>query len=416
MTACKPVSIVLALPMLLLPISGRADTINVPGDYPTIQAAVANASNGDEIIVAPGTYYGSVNLGNLSIKLRSSGGPEVTTIDGTGFNGSVVQSSGSSFGQLIEGFTVTGGSTLFGGGIRLNGASQATTVSNCIFVDNTAENSGGGMYINGGKPLITNCFFTGNESGSGGGIYDGSDGATIMNSVFVGNSTSGDGGGIAVVGAGNDTIIANCIFDGNMAFNGGGGNFGSDAKVINSVFVGNTAQEGGGVWGTATFMNCTIAGNTAALNGGGIRIGGNVTNCVVWGNTPNEIAGNSSTVVSFTDVGGGFSGQGNIDVDPLFANAAKGDLRLLSTSPCIDAGNSIAYLGPFVDLDGQTRGVDVAGAINSGIAAFGSLVVIDMGAYESQAKTPSCPADQTGDGVVNASDLALLLGAWGTCD
>jgi hypothetical protein len=28
--------------------------------------------------------------------------------------------------------------------------------------------------------------------------------------------------------------------------------------------------------------------------------------------------------------------------------------------------------------------------------------------------TPSCPADLNGDGVVDASDLSTMLGAWGT--
>ena len=35
-----------------------AATINVPADYTTIQAAVDAASDGDEIIVAPGDVYG----------------------------------------------------------------------------------------------------------------------------------------------------------------------------------------------------------------------------------------------------------------------------------------------------------------------------------------------------------------------
>jgi hypothetical protein len=41
-----------------------------------------------------------------------------------------------------------------------------------------------------------------------------------------------------------------------------------------------------------------------------------------------------------------------------------------------------------------------------------------MGAFEAQPAPPACPADFDGDGTVGASDLATLLGAWGTpaCD
>ena len=54
--------------------------INVPADYPTIQAAIDASVNGDEIIVAPGLYVENIVFGGKSITIRSSGGPDVTTI------------------------------------------------------------------------------------------------------------------------------------------------------------------------------------------------------------------------------------------------------------------------------------------------------------------------------------------------
>lgn len=39
----------------------KADDLHVPGTYPTIQAAINAAVNGDQVLVAPGTYAGSGN-------------------------------------------------------------------------------------------------------------------------------------------------------------------------------------------------------------------------------------------------------------------------------------------------------------------------------------------------------------------
>ncbi len=57
------------------------------------------------------------------------------------------------------------------------------------------------------------------------------------------------------------------------------------------------------------------------------------------------------------------------------------------------------------DLDGNPRFID---GDDDGVAE------VDMGAYEFQGGV-SCPADLNGDGTVGASDLAILLGSWGSC-
>ena len=49
-----------------------ADTINVPADYGLIQLAINAATNGDEVVVAPGTYYETINFNGKAITLRSS--------------------------------------------------------------------------------------------------------------------------------------------------------------------------------------------------------------------------------------------------------------------------------------------------------------------------------------------------------
>jgi hypothetical protein len=85
----------------------------VPGDYPTIQAAIDEASEGDRIVVAPGTYKERLKL-KPGLVLTSEGGKnpgklgllraETTIIDGGGKGGSPGVTMAE--GAVIDGFTV----------------------------------------------------------------------------------------------------------------------------------------------------------------------------------------------------------------------------------------------------------------------------------------------------------------------
>ena len=117
-----------------------------------------------------------------------------------------------------------------------------------------------------------------------------------------------------------------------------------------------------------------------------------------------------STSVTHCNIQGGHSGRGNIDADPLFVDALNGDYSLVSSSPCIDAGDT-GELTFCVDYGLQPRLEDDPSTPDTGEPLLG--LTIDMGAYEFQ--PPGCPADNTDDGFVNVSDLLALLAAWGAC-
>ncbi|MHC4153479.1 MAG: hypothetical protein ACYST6_00920, partial [Planctomycetota bacterium] len=70
------------------PAGGRTIYVDPDGsaDCSSIQVAIDDPCtvNGDEIEVAPATYYEAINFIGKAIRLYSSGGPNVTTIDANG--------------------------------------------------------------------------------------------------------------------------------------------------------------------------------------------------------------------------------------------------------------------------------------------------------------------------------------------
>ncbi|MCZ6810431.1 MAG: hypothetical protein O7D97_00375, partial [Planctomycetota bacterium] len=70
--------------------TAQADTIDV-GPRDSIQTAIDNAAGGDEIVVAPGTYFEAIDFIGKAITVYSISGPAVTTIDGGGVEFHVVQ-------------------------------------------------------------------------------------------------------------------------------------------------------------------------------------------------------------------------------------------------------------------------------------------------------------------------------------
>ncbi len=79
-------------------------------DYTEIQVAINAANPGDEIVVCPGTYSETITFTGNPVTLRSSEGPDVTVINGTG--GAVVRClSGQGHETVLQGFTITGGAS-----------------------------------------------------------------------------------------------------------------------------------------------------------------------------------------------------------------------------------------------------------------------------------------------------------------
>ena len=103
------------------------------------------------------------------------------------------------------------------------------------------------------------------------------------------------------------------------------------------------------------FNNCAFAGNTASANaGGGLSSYASttvVTNSIFWNNQPDQVAnsgdnsGFGSTSVVYSNVQGGYEGEGNFDANPEFCNASNGEYAVSESSPCLGAGQDGADVG-----------------------------------------------------------------------
>ena len=317
-----------------------------------------------------------------------------------------------------------------GGG--MHNSYSSPTVTNCNFTGNDATNNGGGIYnYSNSSPTVSNCTFSGNTAGGSGGAMGGwSSSPTVTNCTFSNNHAAIDGGGIFTYSGDPDftncafsnnsanwggamynylnsnPTLTNCSFTSNEARTGGGGGVlsWSNPKITNCTFTGNVANVGGGgIYNTSSnpiIINCTFSGNSAPSgDGGGMYSTTNtstLTNCILWGNTdsgPTDVSAQiwGGGTVTYSCVQGDYPGTDNIDADPIFLDAANGDLRLGGCSPCVDAGsNGSVPAGVTNDLAGNSRFEDDTGVADTGA---GTPPIVDMGAYERQINTP--PADTT---------------------
>jgi len=185
----------------------HAAVLHVPGDYPSIQAAISAASSGDVVMVAEGEYFEEITL-RAGVVVQGAG-EERSIINGGGDYGDVVRAIGNDIESSAKllGFTVTG--AISGGGMP----------------------GGAGVFCNSGaSPEIANCRFRGNDFGVA--TWNGA-APLVHNNVVVDNTFDG------IDINSSPIVVNNTIAFNNIGIADGGG---YRPPVMNNIVTNNTLR------------------------------------------------------------------------------------------------------------------------------------------------------------------------------
>lgn len=368
---------------------------------PSLRTAISSAAPGDQIWVAAGTYRAGSNRTDafqLSEGVEIYGGfvgnevpgafhlderdleQDVTILEGEigsiGYADNsfhVVVAADVTRAAVLDGVVIARANASgltqsrqdVGGGMLVVGASP--TVSRCLFLNHRSGSRGAAVHIASGSPLFSHCRFIGNQTtvtqaanNLGGAIYYSGTSASPAEPLFV-----------------------NCLFTGNRA---GVGNGGSGGALY------------AGEFGLAGIIQCTFLNNRADTLTGGVHGASDIVNSIFFGNQDRngfeltaQLRGAATARRSL--IQGGWPGQNNLNANPLFVEAAGADgisgtldddARLAPGSPCIDAGDNLAWPVeiPPLDLDGVRRFVNDPFTPDTGNPP--GAAVADLGAYELQ--------------------------------
>jgi predicted outer membrane repeat protein len=315
--------------------------------------------------IAPGKY-----------DLSDSHFLKYVSLEGAGMDKTVLQGSvrGLRSGCSLKRVTITSSRS---SGLHI-GSHQNPLVENCLITGNLAgpmNFNGAGVYCGSySSPRIYGCIISRNgvvESfpGTGGaGIFcDSESQPRFQRCRIEDNRAGGNAAGVYCLEA--RPVFECCAFTGNVSGQNGGTLFcdGASPRFFNCIFSLNASSLNGGALycinkASPLLRNCVLAGNQAEKDGSAIylfRSKPAIENSIIWNHPGIPFSLNqSSLVIEYSDVEGGFDGQGNINADPFFVSPGswtgipgkseyqQGDYNPKTVSAgfdynslCVDAGN-----------------------------------------------------------------------------
>jgi len=333
--------------MLFVPLAAHAVTQwRVPIDFPTIQAALDAASDGDTVLVEPGIYTEHLDFHSKDVRVESTDGAAATIVQVSGGTAVTIGPQGG-----LIGFTVTGAAEYFGAAVSVSGI--GTLIQRNIFDGNTQLAGGFGAAIGGNSasPLVDRNVFRNNSCDqqylSAVVSFINMSSPRITNNLFAHNQCRAIN--MTLPEGNSPSVINNTIVDNRVGIR-------VDARV-------NTASQ--------VYRNNILAGNQVGLQ---TEFGAESQN-PTWQH--NLVFGNQSNYTGIADQTGL---AGNLSLDPQFLNATQDDYHLQPGSPAVDTGTNDD--APHTDFDGNPRPFD--GDVDG-------VATTDIGAYESHTPSPVPP-------------------------
>ncbi len=346
-----------------------SNSIQVPADQPTIQAALNIALSGDTIDVGPGVYLESLNFNGKTLVLRSEAGADRTVIRVPhGASTAVIRlPEGSGPGTVISGFTLQGDHR-----VRcVEGFGVSPTLADCVIEEGYVHRDGGGVFFEYGAPVIERNVFRRNRTDiTGGGLFvrrgSGHGVARVVGNVFYEN-TAPNGPALGMIQGEGGVIERNVIFRNTTLLpsicRGAVYVWASDVDVWNNTFHDNTLGLTVMSSHNVDVRNNIISGNELA--GFELRT---------------DVGSNSGITLGYNDVwdnpGGDYlsagPGPGDQSADPLYYSGSGFDFSLRAESPCVNAGDPASS---FNDVDGSRNDLGALPLDLSGLPVAAGITV-----------------------------------------
>lgn len=350
---------------------------------------------------------------------------ESLTIQGgrSDVGGGGVRSSGASL-EIINSVLRdnVGTDSARGGGVSFAGNAAADTllIRDTTFVENSAGDLGGGLFVVGlleSPVTLENVLFEENfATFSGGGAYIDAVGAVnLSDTQFRSNISDEAGGGLYLLNTG-PVLISRSTFDGNIANGGGGGGLAllTDALIEDSLFQNNRVtadafafDEGGGgiaiaeddgVQPTVGIQRSEIRGNVAPLGGG---IGAANANLTI-----------SDSMIAENEATNSFGGGGGIGIAQETVPGSAPRTLLTLTGSILDGNRSAADAGGLgvVDADTDLRNTRFVNNVAAGRGG-GIGIISLLGAARLRMEASTIAFNTAGDngGGVAAVEAPIAL-------